>query len=55
MCALVYGEINVITRQSLKRRYLSGVEGLTLNVITEVGIVCLQKSWSRCETYDCSA
>ena len=52
MCALVYREINVITRQSLKRRSLSAVKGLgKLNFITEVGIVYLQKSWTKWDRY----
>jgi len=52
MCALVYREINVITRQSLKRRSLSAVKGLgKLNFITEVGIVYLQKPWTKWDIY----
>ena len=52
MCALVYREINVITRQFLKRRSLSAVKGLgKLNFITEVGIVYLQKSWTKWDRY----
>jgi hypothetical protein len=51
MCALVYREIYVITRQSLKRRSLSAIKRLKLNFITEVGIVCLQKSWSIWDSY----
>jgi hypothetical protein len=52
MCALVYREINVITHQSAKRRSLSAVKRLEKpNFITEVGIVYLQKSWTKWDRY----